>query len=98
MTKHGETDGYTASDFVKAIQHYVGGRVDRVIANDGPFLPEVLQMYAEERSEPVIVDRAHLAQLAPHVLIEQLNLENDTLARHDPERLVRAIFSTLQAN
>ena len=98
MTKHGETDGYTASDFVKAIQHYVGGRVDRVIANDGPFLPEVLQMYAEERSEPVIVDRAQLAQLAPHVLIEQLNLENDTLARHDPERLVQAIFSTVQAN
>ena len=98
MTRHGETDGYTASDFVKAIQHYVGGRVDRVIANDGPFLPEVLQMYAEERSEPVIVDRAQLAQLAPHVLIEQLNLENDTLARHDPERLVQAIFSTVQAN
>ncbi len=35
MTKHGETDGYKASDFVDAIYQYLGGRVDRVIVNDG---------------------------------------------------------------
>ena len=92
MTKHGETDGYKASDFVNAIHHYLGGRVDRVIVNDGTYLPEVLEMYAEEKSEPVIVDRAQLSRLVPHVLIEHINLENDKLARHDPERLVRAIF------
>ena len=95
MTKHGETDGYKASDFVEAIHHYVGGRVDRVIVNDGTFLPEVLETYAEEKSEPVIADRARLSRLVPYVLIEHLNLENDTLARHDPERLVRAIFPTI---
>lgn len=92
MTKHGETDGYKASDFVNAIHQYLGGRVDRVIVNDGPFLSEVLETYAQEKSEPVIVDRARLARLVPSVLIEHLNLENDKLARHDPERLVRAIF------
>jgi uncharacterized cofD-like protein len=92
MTKHGETDGYKASDFVNAIHHYLGGRVDRVIVNDGTYLPEVLEMYAGEKSAPVIVDRARLSHLVPHVIIEHLNLENDKLARHDPERLVRAIF------
>jgi len=94
MTKHGETDGYKASDFVEAIHRYLGGRVDRVIVNDGPFMPEVLDMYAQEKSEPVMVDRARLTRLVPNVLIEHLNLENDRLARHDPERLVRAIFPT----
>ena len=49
-------------------------------------------MYAEEKSEPVIVDRAQLARLVPNVVIEHLNLEGDGPARHDPERLVRAIF------
>ena len=92
MTKHGETDGYKASDFVNAVHHYLGGRVDRIIVNDGTYLPEVLEMYAEEKSEPVSVDRSLLSRLVPHVLIEHLNLENDKLARHDPERLVRAIF------
>src|SRR5437016_2751327 len=92
MTKHGETDSFQASDFVNVIHRYLGGRVDRVIVNDGTYLPEVLEMYAEEKSEPVIVDRARLSRLVPHVLIEHLNLENDKLARHDPERAVRAIF------
>jgi uncharacterized cofD-like protein len=92
MTKHGETDRYKASDFVGQIHRYLGGRVDRVIVNDGTFKPEVLMMYTEEKSEPVIVDRAQLARLVPNVVIEHLNLEGDGPARHDPERLVRAIF------
>lgn len=92
MTKHGETDGFKASDFVHEIHHYLGGHVDRVIVNDGPFPPDVLTTYAQEVSEPVIADHTRLSHLVPHVVIEPLNLENDRLARHDPERLVRAIF------
>src|SRR5438067_11978051 len=92
MTKHGETDGYKASDFVNELHRYLGGRVDRVIVNSGSFLPDVLQTYAQERSVPVEADRALLARLVPRVGIEHLNLEDDRLARHDPERLVRTIF------
>ena len=93
MTKYGETDGYKASDFVETIHAYLGGRVDRVIVNDGPFTPEILEMYAQENNRvPVEVDRERLLQLVPNLVIDHLNLENDSLARHDPERLVRAIF------
>lgn len=94
MTKYGETAGYKASDFVNTIHQYLGARVDRVLVNDGPFPPEVLKTYLEEKGEPVIVDRSRLARLVPNIVIEHLNLEGDTLARHDPERLVRAIFQT----
>ena len=92
MTKHGETDDYKASDFVNTIHHYLGARVDRVILNDGPYTPDVLKMYAEEQSEPVIIDRSRLSRMVPNLTIERLNLEDDTLARHDPQRLVHAIF------
>jgi len=96
MTKHGETDGYKASDFVRQIHHYLGGRVDRVIVNDGSYPRDLLQQYAEQRSEPVVADRASLNRLVPNVVVEHLNMEGDShadsLARHDPERLVRAIF------
>ncbi len=94
MTKHGETDGFKASDFVNEIHRYLGGRVDRALVNNGSFPADVLVTYAEQRSEPVLPDRARLARLVPYVTIEHLNLEDDRLARHDPERLVRAIFST----
>lgn len=92
MTKHGETDAHKASDFVNAIHRYLGGRVDRVIVNDGLFPPDIVEMYEQQKSEPVTPDRAQLMRLVPSVVIEHLNLENDRLARHDPERLVRAIF------
>src|SRR5437588_5391739 len=91
MTKHGETDGYKASDFVNTLHQYLGARVDRVVVNDRSFSPDVLKMYLEEQSEPVIVDRARLTQLVPNIAIEPLRLEDDSLARHDPERLVGAI-------
>lgn len=94
MTKHGETDSYKASDFVETIHHYLGARVDRVLVNDGAFSPDVVKMYAEQRSEPVAIDRNRLSRLVPSITIEHLNLEDDTLARHDPELLVRAIFAT----
>jgi uncharacterized cofD-like protein len=94
MTKHGETDNYRASDFVAEIHRYLGGRVDRVLVNDGSFPQNVLSEYAKQISQPVAVDRARLSRLVPNVTIERLNLEDDSLARHDPERLVRAIFSS----
>jgi uncharacterized cofD-like protein len=92
MTKHGETDGFKASDFVKEIHKYLGGHVDRVIVNDGPFPADLLATYAHELSEPVMADHSQLVRLVPHVVIEHLNFVNDRLARHDPERLVGAIF------
>ena len=92
MTKHGETDGYKASDFVNEIHRYLGGRVDRVVVNDGPFPSHVLKTYAQEKSEPVAADQSRLARLVPNITVRHLNLEDDTLARHDPELLVRAIF------
>lgn len=92
MTKHGETDNYKASDFVNEIHRYLGGRVDRVIVNEGEFPSDVLKMYLEQQSEPVRVDLARLSEMVPNVTVEHLNLGDDSLARHDPERLVRAIF------
>ncbi|QBD79225.1 YvcK family protein [Ktedonosporobacter rubrisoli] len=92
MTKHGETDGYKASDFINEIHRYLGARVDRVILNDGTYQPDVLKMYQEEQSEPVVIDRPRVARLVPNMVVAHLNLEDDSLARHDPERLVRAIF------
>ena len=92
MTKHGETDNYKASDFVSAIHRYLGGSVDRVIVNSGLFPADLLQAYAAQLSFPVVPDRDCLAHLVPNVVLTHLNREDDRLARHEPERLVRAIF------
>ena len=56
MTKHGETDGYKASDFVREIHRYLGGPVDRVILHDGSFPPHLVDAYAAQEQFPVQPD------------------------------------------
>lgn len=94
MTKHGETDGYKASDFVKAVHRYLGDRVDRVILHDGSFPPDIIGAYAAERQHPVVADVEEVRRLVPEAIVEPvLAVHRGNFVRHDPDRLVRAIFS-----
>jgi 2-phospho-L-lactate transferase/gluconeogenesis factor (CofD/UPF0052 family) len=94
MTKHGETDGFRASDFVRQIHRYLGGPVDRVIAHDGSFPEELVDRYAEQEQHPVALDAEAVQRLVPDVSVDRLlAIHQDHLVRHDAERLVRAIFA-----
>lgn len=94
MTKHGETDGFKASDFVSEIHSYLGGRVDRVIAHDGSFPEHLLGRYAAQQQHPVELDLDAIRELAPDVIVDKLlAIHQDHLVRHDAERLVAAIFA-----
>ncbi len=94
MTKHGETDGYKASDFVKQIHRYLGGHVDRVIMHDGSFPAHLVEHYATQRQFPVEADASEVRRLVPDVIVDSLlSVQRETLVRHDASRLLRAIFA-----
>jgi uncharacterized cofD-like protein len=94
MTKRGETEGFKVSDFVRQIHHYLGGRVDRVIAHDGSFPPPLLGRYAQEAQHPVELDEATVRELVPDVIVDNfLAFPQEHLVRHDAERLVAALFA-----
>ncbi|MFI5272433.1 MAG: uridine diphosphate-N-acetylglucosamine-binding protein YvcK [Ktedonobacterales bacterium] len=94
MTKHGETDGFKASDFVAEVHHYLGGRVDRTILHDGSFPPDLLGLYAAQQQHPVVPDRDAVAQVVPNVTVDQLlAIHGGQLVRHDAERLLHAVFT-----
>jgi uncharacterized cofD-like protein len=94
MTKRGETDGFKVSDFVRQIQQYLGGRVDRVIAHDGSFPPHLLGRYAEQAQHPVSLDEAAVRELVPDVIVDNfMAFHQEHLVRHDAERLVASLFS-----
>lgn len=93
MTKHGETDGFQASDFIKEIHHYLGGRVDRVILHDGSFPEHLIELYAEQQQFAVVPDIERVKELVPEVVVDRLMaIGTDHYVRHDPERLVRAVL------
>ena len=53
MTQPGQTDGYTVKQHLSTLQHYLGRQVDRIVCNNGPLPPELLQFYAQHGSYPV---------------------------------------------
>jgi uncharacterized cofD-like protein len=94
MTKHGETDGFRASDFVRELQRYLGGRVDRVVLHRGPIPDRMVERYSVEQQLPVEADVDALRALVPEMVVADLAAAvGDRLIRHDAERLIRAIFS-----
>ncbi len=95
MTKHGETDGYKASDFVRTLQGYLGARVDRVILHDGSLPGHLVGLYAAKAQQPVEADVAAVRALVPEVRVGALlAVHQETLVRHDADRLVRTIFES----
>jgi len=94
MTKHGETDGFAASDFVREVHRYLGRRVDAVVVNTGDYPPELLARYAEERAEPVRPDLDTVRALVPRVLTGPV-AHTERLIRHDAERVILTIWPEL---
>lgn len=94
MTKHGETDGFLASDFVREIHRYLGRRVDTVVVNTSQYPRQLLERYAAEVAYPVEPDLDALHALVPRVLAQPV-ATTDRLIRHDAERVLLAIWPEL---
>jgi uncharacterized cofD-like protein len=92
MTKHGETDGFRASDFIQQVHTYLGEPVDRVVLHDGSFPPEVRGAYSRGQQHPVEPDIEAVRELVGDIVMDDL-VTNHALVRHDPTRLLRAIFA-----
>lgn len=94
MTKHGETDGFAASDFVHEIHRYLGRRVDTVVISTGEYPTAILERYAQEGAQPVRADLDTVRSLVPRVLAGPF-ATRERLIRHDAERVVIAIWPEL---
>jgi uncharacterized cofD-like protein len=92
FTQPGETDGYSASDHVRAVEHHMGPLVDAVLVHAAPLPAELVASYAAQESQPVLVDRLALQGLAVDVVEADLLAPGGT-ARHDPSRLAAALLS-----
>lgn len=97
MNKHGETDGFKSSDFIKEIQKYLsspqgsGSYLDFVLINHGNYPKKLIEKYAEEMAYPVGVDIDVIKQLVPKFRIADCTAKG-TLLRHDSDKLAKAIL------
>jgi len=92
MTQPGETEGYAASDHLKALlDHAGGGIVNSVVANTGRISTKILRRYAREGSIPVLPDREALRKLGVAV-VEADVVRSDDFVRHDSKKLGRILI------
>lgn len=93
MTQPGETDGYTASQHLDAIEkHSCKGIVDYIIVNDAVIPESVCDTYAAEKAVPVKADMNNLAQRV-NVMHGNLFLVKKGQVRHNFSRLARGIVA-----
>ncbi|MEK7624440.1 MAG: gluconeogenesis factor YvcK family protein [Patescibacteria group bacterium] len=90
MTKHGETDGFKASDFLKVLESYLGkGVLDYVVVNNKKPAPARLRLYASERATLVENDLKK-NNLKPILIAADL-LRPRGFLRHDPGKTANII-------
>ena len=96
MTQPGETDGYTASNHIKAlIEHSHPGLIDYCIVNTGKIPQDLLSRYTSEQAFQVVNDRKKVEQMGYRVIEDDTILIQDFI-RHDPLKLARIILDLLE--
>ena len=92
MTKHNETPGFKASDFVSRAEDKLGTKMDYVLINDVTKLShEVLEKYAAEDAMPVEFD-SRFDWSGRKITIANVASANGAL-RHDPDKFRKYIRS-----
>lgn len=91
MSQPGETDGYAASDHVRAIHEHAGSSlVTDAILSSSRISAAARSRYAEQAAHPVKKDRLRLKKLGVRVIEQDLSASGPTV-RHDSARLAQLL-------
>lgn len=96
MTQPGETDGYTSTDHLAALNRHLNlRRFDAVIVNAAPLAPSILGRYREEAAEPVLDDlptpNVYSLKIIREPILGVIEIAGKMTAKHDPLLLAKVI-------
>ncbi|MCV3215513.1 YvcK family protein [Plectonema radiosum NIES-515] len=94
MTQPGETQGYTVSDHIRAIDAACGRQLfDAVLVHKKSPSAHSLIRYAQQKSHPVFLDREAVLELGRRIVLANILFEDDIgWVRHNPQKLARVLF------
>ncbi|WP_199307835.1 gluconeogenesis factor YvcK family protein [Leptolyngbya sp. FACHB-8] len=95
MTQPGETQGYTVSDHIRALDTVAGCKLfDVVLVQRHMPSATSLIKYAQEASHPVYFDREEVMRLGRRAILANVMHDDDAkgAVRHDSERLARVLL------
>lgn len=97
MTQPGETNGYSASDHVRALHEHAGANfVDKIIVNDEELDHQIYERYCDQKSDIVIIDEDKLCEMEIEIIKSRLVSYNHVgEVRHNAKKVAATIFSLL---
>ena len=91
MTQAGETDGYTASDHIKAIIDHTGpGIIDYCMVNTAKVPVNLKDKYKEKNAYPIPIDKEKIKELGCEI-IEGNVIDVKDFVRHDSQNIAKII-------
>lgn len=95
MTQPGESDGFSASDHVRAITNHVDKKIfNYVLVNKQVPSLDLLEKYREQKAELVMADVDKIRDMGYRAVIGNFMSETDVV-RHDSQALAAAIFKLI---
>ena len=95
MTQSRETNGYRASDHVKALlDHTNPGLIQVCIVNTKPVPPHLLEKYQQEEAYPVESDIERMRELGCQVVTGDI-ISTENYVRHDPDKVAKLIIQLI---
>lgn len=96
MTQPGETDGYSVTDHINAINKHAGGKViDYAVVNTEQVDNEFKSRYLEKTSELVDIDEDKIKQQNIGIVKGNFIKINNGYVRHDSEKLAQILVETI---
>jgi uncharacterized cofD-like protein len=96
MSQPGETDGFLASDHIRAIYRHAGRKfLDYAVVNIRPITPAVKKRYARAEAQPVENDIDAILKMGVKILAGSLAKRGDK-ARHEPLTTAAVVMKLAQ--
>lgn len=91
MSKPGQTDGFSAGDYVKELQKYLGGKIDVAIVNAGRPNASLTEKYKKFSAELVKANVKAIQDMAVEAVAENL-VATQTARKQKGDKLVRSVL------
>ena len=96
MSEHGETDDFKVSDCIKQINKYVSPNfIDTVLVNKRIVPDNILELYKEEKSSQILLDKEEIKKMGVHLISADLLSTDNNQARHDYIKTALEVFTYL---
>ena len=94
MSEHGETDDFNVSDCIKQINKYVSPNfIDTVLVNKKIVPDNILELYKEEKSKQIMLDKEEIKKMGVHLISADLLSITNNQARHDYIKTALEVFT-----